>query len=415
MNAETNPFNRSFDHLEALADTIGEVLEAPVTIEDANHRLLAYSKHDLHTDAARIATIIGRRVPENVIGSLWKDGVIPRLMESDEPLRVKSIGEVGLGDRVAVSIRKDNHVLGYIWAIEAYRPLDQKALYQLKMAAGAAKIKLLRLQTQRRKEDEERRDLFWELLTGHHKTIQQANSKAQALGIRLPGTFCVTVFQFRSDVNDTLHQQIHYIVTTTQRVRPVFHVITGNQLIVLVASANAARFSADAAEFVTAFCQQINDRFASPPLEAGIGAVYEEITSVEQSYREALTVLQIKAQFPAETGTIVHYHELGYYRYLPYFLEQKRLHRYENPCLRRLRAYDREHHANLLETLEMFLAAGGNAKEAADALHVHTNTLAYRLKRIADIGGIDFTNTDQRITLFLDIKTDKWSGSPETL
>jgi DNA-binding PucR family transcriptional regulator len=412
MNAETNPFNRSFDHLEALADTIGEVLQAAVTIEDANHRLLAYSKHDLQTDAARIATIIGRRVPENVIGSLWKDGVIPRLMETDEPIRVKSIGEVGLGDRVAVAIRKDNQVLGYIWALEVYRPLDDNALLQLKLAAGAAKIKLLRLQTQRRKEDEERRDFFWELLTGHHKTLPHARAKAETLGIRLPETFCVVVFQFRSEVNDTLQQQIHYMVTTTQRVRPIFHVISGNQLIVLVASANSARFSADAADFVSAFFQQIEDRFGSSPLEAGIGAVYEEITAVEQSYREALTLLQIKAQFPAETGTIVHYHELGYYRYLPYFLEQKRLHRYENPSLRRLRAYDREHHANLLETLEIFLATGGNAKDAADLLHVHTNTLSYRLKRIADIGAIDFTNIDQKITLFLDLKTDKWSGSP---
>lgn len=413
MNAETNPFNRSFDHLEALADTIGEVLQAAVTIEDANHRLLAYSKHDLQTDAARIATIIGRRVPENVIGSLWNDGVIPRLMHTDEPIRVQSIGEVGLGDRVAVAIRKDNQVLGYIWALELHRPLDDKALRLLRLAAGAAKIKLLRLQTQRRKEDEARRDFFWELLTGHHQTMQQMEAKAGALGIRLPETFCVIVFQFRSEVSDTLQQQIYYMVTTTQRVRPVFHVISGSQLIVLVASARSPRFSADAAEFVSAFFQQIEDRFGSPPLQAGIGAVYEELSSVEQSYREALTVLRIKAQFPAETDGIVHYHELGYYRYLPYFLEQKRAHRYENPSLKRLRAYDREHHANLLETLETFLARDSNAKEAADALHVHTNTLSYRLKRIADIGGIDFSNVDQKVTLFLDLKTDKWNGGPD--
>ncbi|GAA3407151.1 PucR family transcriptional regulator [Paenibacillus hodogayensis] len=411
MNADTNPFNRSFDHMEALADAIGEALQAPVTIEDANHRLLAYSKHDPHTDAARIATIIGRRVPENVIGSLWNDGVIPRLMETDEPIRVKSIDEVGLGDRVAIAIRKDQQVLGYIWALEVSRPLDEDALRLLKLAAGAAKIKLLRLQTQRSKEDEERRDLFWELLTGRHPTALQASARAKSLGIPLPDSFCVIVFQFRTDVNDTLHRQVHYMITTTQRVRPVFHAISGSRLIVLASCANPSRLAANASDFVTSFFQQIHDRFGSSPLEAGIGAVHDEITAVEQSYREALTVLQIKAQFPSQTGSIVHYHELGYYRYLPYFLEQKRLHRYENPALKRLRAYDREHNANLLETLELFLACGSNAKEAAEALHVHTNTLSYRLKRIAEIGGIDFANMDQKITLFLDMKTDKWSDA----
>lgn len=410
MNAETNPFNRSFDHMEALADAIGEALQAPVTIEDANHRLLAYSKHDPHTDAARIATIIGRRVPENVIGSLWNDGVIPRLMATDEPLRVGSIGEVGLGDRVAIAIRQDQQVLGYIWALEVGRRLGDEALRLLKQAAQAAKIKLLRLQTQRRKEDEERRDLFWELLTVHHKTGAEAHARAKSLGIVLPELFCVIVIQLGSDVNDTLQQQIHYIITTTQRVRPVFHAISGSKLIVLASCAGPARLSADAAEFVASFFQQIRDRFGSPALQAGIGDVYDDITAVGQSYREALTVLQIKAQFPTETGAIVHYHELGYYRYLPYFLEQKRLHRYENPSLKRLRAYDREHHANLLETLETILACDGNVKDAADTLHVHTNTLSYRLKRIAEIGGIDFANVDQKMTLFLDMKTDKWSG-----
>lgn len=72
-----DPFKGTFGSLENLADTISEVLHCPVTIEDANHRLLAYSTHEDSTDPARIATIIGRRVPEKVINSLWRDGVIP--------------------------------------------------------------------------------------------------------------------------------------------------------------------------------------------------------------------------------------------------------------------------------------------------------------------------------------------------
>jgi DNA-binding PucR family transcriptional regulator len=415
MNAELNPFNRSFDHLEALADKIGEVLHAPVTVEDANHRLLAYSKHDPGTDAARIATIIGRRVPDNVIAGLWKDGVIPRLMQSDEPVRIRSIRDVGLGDRVAISIRKDNQVLGYIWALEVERPLDEACMHHLKLAAQAAKIKLLRLQTQRRKEDEERCDFFWELLTGHHRTALQAKLKADALGVTLPGLFGVIVFQFGHDVSEQLNQQIQYIVTAIQKTRPLLHVLSDKQLIALVPGTNASRFAAEAAEFALSFYHQMKERFGSEPLNWGIGSSCEEVTAVEQSYREALTVLQIQAQFPAETGSVTHYHELGYYRYLPYFLEQKRLHRYENASLKQLRTYDREHHANLVETLETFLACDSNVKVAADALHVHTNTLAYRLKRIAEIGGINFANVDQKTTLFLDLKTDKWSGNPDRL
>ncbi|RCO07937.1 PucR family transcriptional regulator, partial [Bacilli bacterium] len=112
---EKDPFKRAFSDLEELVDKIRDVLECPVTIEDVNHRLLAYSTHDDQTDTARIATIISRKVPEKVINRLWKERVIPQLMQSGEPLRIPEIKEIGLGNRVAISIRNHNEVLGYIW------------------------------------------------------------------------------------------------------------------------------------------------------------------------------------------------------------------------------------------------------------------------------------------------------------
>ncbi|WP_353625757.1 hypothetical protein [Bacillus sp. JCM 19041] len=115
MGNETNRlFNQPFDSLDDFADAISERLHCPVTIEDSNHHLLAYSSHEDETDAARISTIIGRRVPERVINRFWKDGVIPTLNKSDEPLVIPTISDIGLGNRVAISIRKNEEVLGYI-------------------------------------------------------------------------------------------------------------------------------------------------------------------------------------------------------------------------------------------------------------------------------------------------------------
>lgn len=86
---EKRSFRVSFDSLEEFADVISEILQCPITIEDVNHRLLAYSTHDERTDSARIATIMGRRVPEKIINNLWKEGIIPALLKNPEPIRVK--------------------------------------------------------------------------------------------------------------------------------------------------------------------------------------------------------------------------------------------------------------------------------------------------------------------------------------
>src|SRR4051812_4030829 len=47
--SKQTPFSEGFDSLDEIADRISEVLHCPITIEDANHRLLAYSTHDERT------------------------------------------------------------------------------------------------------------------------------------------------------------------------------------------------------------------------------------------------------------------------------------------------------------------------------------------------------------------------------
>lgn len=84
MNVEKDSFNRSFDSLESLVDTISDMLQCPVTVVDANHRLMAYSSHDPHTDQAQITTIISRCIPKKVICS-WLRGWILNFDQRSSP------------------------------------------------------------------------------------------------------------------------------------------------------------------------------------------------------------------------------------------------------------------------------------------------------------------------------------------
>ncbi|MFE1314998.1 helix-turn-helix domain-containing protein [Streptomyces sp. NPDC058755] len=50
-------------------------------------------------------------------------------------------------------------------------------------------------------------------------------------------------------------------------------------------------------------------------------------------------------------------------------------------------AYDVRHCTDLVHTLEAYFASGGSPRRAAEALHVHPNTVSRRLERIADLLG----------------------------
>jgi DNA-binding PucR family transcriptional regulator len=407
---ENDRFDGPFESLETLVDTISEVLQCPVTLEDANHRLLAYSSHDPKTDPARIATIIGRRVPEKVIHSLWREGVMQQLANSDDPVRIQAIHEVGLGNRVAIAIRNHGDVLGYIWVLEEGQPLDEQAFQQLKKAARAAKTKLLQLQVQKRKQEEGHQEFFWKLLTGHVKSPATIREQAEKIQLILPSCYRVIVFQFSEEITDPLYKQMHYLITTTHRARITCHVVDRNQLILLAAPhpSDSPLQQAAFTAFIQEFIEQMRERYQVSTLGAAAGSFYEgDYTKVEESYQQALSVLQIKRQFPAGTRNLFLFEELGFYLYFPAMLAQKQAQRIVNPHLQKLREYDREHHAHLLKTLEVYLSCDCNLKEAADVLHIHTNTLNYRLSRISEIADINLKNMDQKVSLYLDLKMEQ--------
>lgn len=61
-----------------------------------------------------------------------------------------------------------------------------------------------------------------------------------------------------------------------------------------------------------------------------------------------------------------------------------------HPAINILATYDEGHDASLLETLKAYLDSGFNQVETAKQLHVHLNTVKYRLKRIGELAPIDY-------------------------
>ena len=64
-----------------------------------------------------------------------------------------------------------------------------------------------------------------------------------------------------------------------------------------------------------------------------------------------------------------------------------------------LRAYDRQHGAQLVETLAAYFAAGRSLAGTAQLLHKHRNTVLYRLRLIEEVAGIDLRDPQVELEL----------------
>ncbi|WP_234410505.1 PucR family transcriptional regulator [Caldalkalibacillus mannanilyticus] len=241
------------------------------------------------------------------------------------------------------------------------------------------------------------------------KSNTSIKDKAEKLHIKLPECYQVLVFRFDQKIDDNLYKQIQYILTTLQRIRIISHVTDRSRLVLLISSSDDPTFKESLTEFMMVFTTQMEERFQSFPIESACGSLMKgDYSKVEKSYQEALTVLRLKRKFPIELQHTYHYHDMGFYLYLPWLYEKKKGENMGNPHLQALRRYDQENGTHLYHTLEIFLSLDCNVKETAEKLHVHINTLNYRLKRIEEISRVHLKSMDQKVSLYLDMKAEKY-------
>lgn len=69
--------------------------------------------------------------------------------------------------------------------------------------------------------------------------------------------------------------------------------------------------------------------------------------------------------------------------------------------LGRLLDYDQRHTSDLLHTLKVFLACSGSWSQCAAQLHIHVNTLRYRIDRIEQLTARDLKQLPDLVDLYL--------------
>jgi purine catabolism regulator len=156
--------------------------------------------------------------------------------------------------------------------------------------------------------------------------------------------------------------------------------------------------------------EQLYSRLAAEPaagasvvLTMAIGKEAANVAGWPRSLREAEQALVLGRQLLG-ANRVLDFSDLGVYRLLVLLRESPELWDFYRVTLAALADYDHKQGAELLKTLEAFFANLGNLARTAEALHVHRNTLLYRLDRIGEISGLNIDNAEDRLALWLALK-----------
>ncbi|MEV6021885.1 PucR family transcriptional regulator ligand-binding domain-containing protein [Streptomyces sp. NPDC052036] len=138
-------------------------------------------------------------------------------------------------------------------------------------------------------------------------------------------------------------------------------------------------------------------------LTLGVSAAVHSAEGLRGALEEARHARRVAA---ARTGRVcaAGHHELASHVLLLPFVPDDVRRAFTARLLEPLRDYDRRHRAELIPTLEAFLECDGSWTRCATRLHLHVNTLRYRVGRIEQLTSRDLSRLEDKLDFFLALR-----------
>lgn len=156
----------------------------------------------------------------------------------------------------------------------------------------------------------------------------------------------------------------------------------------------------DDLEDVKSQCAELGETLQPIGAKVGIGGWHPGHAGIVESYAEAREAVT-QGLRAGHSTSLVAFDDILVERLLR---SSTGPHRLLEHTVQRLRDYDARRKSALIETLRTYLQTGSSLARSAAQLHVHPNTITYRLTRIREITGRDPAKPDDLLVLALTIK-----------
>lgn len=150
--------------------------------------------------------------------------------------------------------------------------------------------------------------------------------------------------------------------------------------------------------------QSLYSYLSANRLKAGISNFFLKLEDASRAYRQAVDAVSLGLKLH-EDALIYFYRDYYLYQMLEiYEKEDPELRFLIHPGLMRLYLYDQEHGTDFIDTLIAYLASPGHPTVVAQGLHIHKNTLLYRMGKIKEITACEFVQGEDFMNFNLSIR-----------
>jgi DNA-binding PucR family transcriptional regulator len=386
--------------LFGLAQSLADRIHGMVSIEDEQSHVLAYSASSDEADELRRLSILGRAGPPEHLEWIGQWGIFDALRASDDVVRVAKRPELGLQPRLAVGIhqptvdaRRAPVFAGTIWVQQGSRSLADDADEVLRGAAVLAARIMSRLATSPSTHTLRAQQLLG--LTDSDSV--DVSAVARELGIVADGNAALIGLD-TFGIRDHRARLADVLALSANAFRADAQVASrGSRIYVLLPQ--TAKISS-LASWIRGTISALRSELGLQ-LRAVIAAPITGLAGLPAARVEVDRVLDSAERHPDSIGQVTSLAEARTTVLLDEIVTMVGAdERLIDPRVRDLQAHD----PMLVQTLRAYLDSFGDVAAAAQGLHVHPNTVRYRVRRIEQLLSASLADPEVRLVLSLGLR-----------
>jgi hypothetical protein len=368
--------------LEPIAQAAFDYLKHPFILVDAEYN--------------RLVQIPNEPIGDMIWDSIWEnDGVPLNLLQlfSDEHLLQKNYnsnksffanwGSLEKCPRILSNISVKNSIVGYTATLYLHDACTEHDLAAIDLISQVFAIEF-----QRQNLHVTEVHTMWALfLTNlfegkikNHKDLAQWKLYTKH---SLNRDFCVVAAQPYKGTSE--QSSLPYIRKSIESFYPLLHPVISDEYLYFLLSDISSNHS------YKSELKSLVANLADYNLHIGVSYRFSDVLDIG-IYKDQATLAVANGSSSADPSHVYFYQDCALGEFFLGASEHMNKQNYLHPAIHELRDYDKEKNTDYLHTLSVYILSMCNASETLKQLHIHRNTLPYRLRAIEKIANLDLND-----------------------
>ena len=256
------------------------------------------------------------------------------------------------------------------------------------------------------------RDLQYRLLNGSLTNVEE-DEVADILNLNESDDFQVITFHMASKNNegrfsDKQLKETKNAEKELMHLLPKDYVFSNTNQIIYIHKEDGKENKLEFRKRLEKLQQRVQEDFVKKQMDIdfliGIGKSVKGYHFLKESFRSSKMAIKyinvIRKTIGDKDKAVVDISKLGFFSYMMAKVEDKEeLYAFVPESLQKLHQHDAEKNGELIDTLECFLNNNQSIKKTSQLMFVHYRTVSYRIQKIVEITGMDFSNVTEMLVV----------------